>query len=216
MIAVILGLDPGETTGCSTIVISEDKKISVRGYGTIPNMNSDLGERLVATRNFVLRAIADLCEEHEKEIVHVAVEMGLPGSVISKTEAHEVRGVIREAVTSAKMPYHGYYPATIKKEVRHGKMSKAEVRRWIGALLGLGAIKSPDEADALAVASCCARKQFGAQFPVDVVNLPEKSRGGKKEKITGPSVSDLTPQEVSDGIAKGTIKLIGKRAVWSK
>ena len=55
------------------------------------------------------------------------------------------------------LPVVPYPPATIKKAVAgHGRADKGQMQRMVKALLGLEALPSEDEADALAAAICHA------------------------------------------------------------
>jgi Holliday junction resolvasome RuvABC endonuclease subunit len=187
-----------------------------KSWGTINNTSKDSAEWLANIHKFVGEKAAEI-EDHVRlnyPGVFVqscgAIERGLSQGAPTTMETHEARGIIKFSFRCLGIECHEYHPGTVKKAVRHGKLKKAEMRQWVSALLGVGVLKSPDEADALAVAACCAASRFGARFPESVVSLPEQKKKTSGKRSANKTVADLTDDEIAEGLKTGRLRLVGR------
>lgn len=208
----ILGIDPGETTGYAVIEAPADgdRKMKLLDYGTIPTPAQTWEGHLHEQKQFIWRKCEDIDD------MEVAYEVGIQAAkCVTSPAANEMRGVLKCTLYELLMAgrivaYHGYHPGTIKKCIRSGKLTKAEMRKWVAALFGTGALKSPDMADAIAVAACHAVTVHKARFPCDVVSLPSNARGGKQKQN---ALDSLTADEIREGIRTGKLQMRGRHVV---
>jgi Holliday junction resolvasome RuvABC endonuclease subunit len=206
---IILGIDPGETTGYALIELDKDgdRVMKLLDYGTIPTTHNSWEGRMVQQ----IRFIGELCEKNTVD--EVAYECGIQSSkIVTSPLANELRGALKVKLFTLQVRgiigvVAGYYPISVKKVIRNPKMTKAEMRQWIGALFGLGNLKSPDMADAIAVASCHALTAHKAKFPMSAVELPSKARKSAVHQTEQDKLSKLTDAEIVEGIKIGKLRV---------
>jgi crossover junction endodeoxyribonuclease RuvC len=153
----ILGIDPGlKITGYGVVDFTGHGVRLVDGGVIRLGAKSPLADRLVELE----AELAEILDEHHPDIC--AVEQLYshykhPRTAILMGHA---RGVVLLAARRQKVAVAQFSANRIKKSVvGHGHAGKDQVQRAIGQVLRLKQpLKSPDVADALAVAICCGRQ----------------------------------------------------------
>jgi Holliday junction resolvasome RuvABC endonuclease subunit len=203
----ILGLDLGQTTGWAIIRL-DGKTITPVEMGSLKSLSS--------------RPTAIYCTLYDwlQDMYHVSEAFGVlaieAAPLVTRFIAqgqHELQGVVRLFIEQEpKLISHWYYPVTVKAALGSGKLTKAEVRTRISAFLGLPRIKSPDEADALAVACTCALREYGAHWPQTVKAFEKGAGSGRRKK----GLEKMSDAEVIDAIREGKAIWDGKQIVGIK
>jgi len=150
----IFGIDPGSRVCGYGVVDLEGGETRFVAAGAL-----QAGREAAPARLFSLfRGLQALLEEHHPDAI--AVETPFVGpNVAAALRIGEARGVVLLAAAEAGASIHEYAPARVKRAVvGHGTASKPQVGRLVQAWLGLAEPpRSPDAADALAIALCHAR-----------------------------------------------------------
>ena len=153
----ILGLDPGlRVTGFGLLETSG----AVLGYissGCIRTTRDALPDRLKE----ILAGVGEIIAQHGPE--QVAIEKVFvnvnPQSTLLLGQA---RGAAICAAVAAELPVAEYTALQVKQAVvGNGHARKEQVQGMVARLLALGALPSPDAADALACAICHAHGGLG-------------------------------------------------------
>lgn len=149
----ILGIDPGSLATGYGIVEQHGFDLSFVGCGVVRSTPTlAMAERLKEIYEGI-RAVIDSHAPHHAAIEEVFVAKN-PGSAIKLGQA---RGVLLLAVSQCGLPLQEFSPKTVKQAVvGHGQAGKEQMQQAVRALLKLSASPSPDAADALAIAMCCA------------------------------------------------------------
>lgn len=152
----VLGIDPGLTATGYGLILAEGTQHRALDFGAVaPNKNGDHAQRLHTIHSALVDVIA---RERPDEI---AIEDFIVGHVRAAVAVGEARAVALLAASQAGIPVSMYKPAEVKQFVTSfGRGSKEQVQMMVQALLGLDEPpKSPDAADALAVALCHCLKR---------------------------------------------------------
>jgi crossover junction endodeoxyribonuclease RuvC len=145
----VLGIDPGSRVAGWAILENRGSENRLVAGGNLRLGESDpLPDRLRKLRE----AIAAVIAEHAPELgaVESVFSGANPQSLIRLSHA---RGVVLEAMASARLPIREFTPQQVKSAVvGYGRAEKVQVQRMVGVLV-IGAGKLPrDAADAAAVA----------------------------------------------------------------
>ncbi|MBI2240743.1 MAG: crossover junction endodeoxyribonuclease RuvC [Magnetospirillum gryphiswaldense] len=149
----VLGLDPGlRVTGWGMIELI-DNRLRYLGDGTIKSDSTlSLAERLGQLHRGVLAVIGEWSPDGaavEQTFVNVNPE--------STLKLGQARGVVMLAPALAGLVVGEYAPTQVKQAVvGTGRAAKEQVGMMVRTLLPGCLVKSPDAADALAVAICHA------------------------------------------------------------
>jgi crossover junction endodeoxyribonuclease RuvC len=170
----VLGVDPAAAGPTGYAVIESDGRDwrALRFGALRPASRSEFPARLCE----IHRMLAGLVEEYAPDAIAIEAVFAAPNLSTSLRLA-EVRGVVLLAAAEAGIAAHSYSPREVKAAVAgYGGATKQQIQRMVGALLGLAEPpRSPDAADALAVALChvfAARAR--ARF-AQATGLPAKS-----------------------------------------
>jgi crossover junction endodeoxyribonuclease RuvC len=149
----VLGVDPAAAgpTGYGVVETDGRRQRSLR-FGALRHpARAPFPARL----REIHRLIAELVEEFAPDAVAVEDVFTAP-NVRTSLKLAEVRGVVLLAAAQASVAVHSYSPREVKAGVAgYGAASKQQMQQMVGTLLGLHEPpKSPDAADALAVALC--------------------------------------------------------------
>lgn len=145
----ILGIDPGlRRTGWGVIDVDGNRLIYV-GCGSVESRDSlPLSERLLAIHEGLLKVMSD----------HGPMEAAVEQTFVNKDGAGtlklgQARGVAMLVPAMSGIPVAEYAPNQVKKTVvGAGHADKDQIRVMLGVLLPKAAPKTPDAADALAIA----------------------------------------------------------------
>jgi Holliday junction resolvasome RuvABC endonuclease subunit len=208
----ILGIDPGETTGWAVVAIRDDGSMAILGYGTIALTADNWPDALVQTGDGIEGLL-----HGDEEISDIAIEAGIIASGIpTSPKANEVRGVVKYVCSEHRQREGNtvlveYQPNAIKAVIRDKKMTKADTRKWIAGLFGVPALKSPDMADAIAVAAAHGVKLYAARFPYPGF-VATSAAGKSKQKKSDPNdLLNLPDDVLKAGIKDGTFELCGRK-----
>lgn len=152
----VLGLDPGSRL-LGYAVLEQDRSTWVRIESGVLRLPT--GEPLPQRLALAFSTVERLLSEHRP--AHVAIEECF---VAERARAAlvlgQVRGVLLLAAIRAKSELHEFAPRTVKlAAVGNGNASKHQVQAMIPRLVrGCDAALGVDEADALAIAWCCANQ----------------------------------------------------------
>ncbi len=151
----ILGIDPGSRlTGFGIIDVTIERATYVAS-GSVQSAHGSFPERL----QIIFNAISEIVTEYQPEVL--AIESVFvhrnPGSALKLGQA---RAAALCATFAAGVDVHEYAPREIKQAiVGTGAATKIQVQHMVTSLLSLEGAPSPDAADALAAALCCAHQQ---------------------------------------------------------
>lgn len=163
----ILGLDPGETTGWALVEVNGAGVVRVVDHGVVAAAGAPPSEAdvLTTTRR---ELAAMLVVMREGGVARVAIEAPVRGKGFNDWLTNEVRGVCKEAIAAARLPWClvaqntakaavGVKPARRKKgEPRPPRnAAKKAVKTAVEARFGLTGL-SYHEADAVACAVALA------------------------------------------------------------
>ena len=146
---IILGVDPGSVTTGFGIIRNEKSRVSHVTSGIVrTSTNYSQSKRLWE----IYRKLDLVIREHCPEIMVVESLFHARNSQ-SLMKLSQVRGVILLLGETHGMEINEYSPMEIKKGVTgYGRAEKHQMVYMIKRLLSLPQLKSPDEADALAMA----------------------------------------------------------------
>lgn len=151
----ILGIDPGlRRAGWGVIDTGAGGRLRWVASGVVaPPASGALGDRLRAL--FV--ELGAVCDEHRPDRVAVE-ETFVNRDPAGALKLGQARGAAMLAAATRGLPIMEYAPNKVKKTVVGvGHADKAQVAHMVRLLLPGAAPKAHDEADALAVAICCAQ-----------------------------------------------------------
>jgi len=201
---IIIGFDPGETTGYARIHLV-NTKIEVWDYGLIP-IKSD---KFYSNISDWIENYYETFRINETQTVF-AVEAPLPRGIIAggQVKSDEVRGIVKAIAEKYGIKYFLYQATSVKKSFGSGRYTKAQLRRVVQMILKTGTLKSPDVADALAVATCCALREFRADLDMEGTYQPPPKEKMKKKKMT-----DYSDEEIERAVKEGRAVMKGKRII---
>ncbi len=155
----ILGVDPGtETTGYGLLDSGpEGRLLTVVTFGEISGATRrrPLPERL----STVFRGLAEVLARERPEEVVVEGVFYARNARAALTIGH-VRGVVLLAAAECGLPVFEYAPPEVKVAVcGNGAAHKTQVQFMVRRVLGIAAPPRADEADALALGICHARRR---------------------------------------------------------
>lgn len=148
----VLGVDPGLRNMGWGVIDSIGSKLRHVANGTVHSKGDDLGLRLMSLFDQLERVVID----HRPDAV--AIEQTFVNRDGAATlKLGQARGVALLALTRAGLPVGEYAPNAVKKAVVGvGHANKDQVDHMVRLHLPGAAPKSPDAADALAIAICHA------------------------------------------------------------
>jgi len=164
----ILGIDPGlRRTGWGVIDIDGNRLIYV-GCGSVESRESlPLSERLLAIHEGLSRVLGDFAP----------LEAAVENTFVNKDGAStlklgQARGVAMLTPAKFGIPVSEYAPNQVKKTVvGAGHADKNQIRVMLGILLPKADPKTPDAADALAIAITHAHHRQSAALKLRVAGL---------------------------------------------
>jgi crossover junction endodeoxyribonuclease RuvC len=164
----ILGIDPGlRRTGWGVIDIDGNRLIYV-GCGSVESRDTlPLSERLLAIHEGLARVLGDFSP----------LEAAVESTFVNKDGAStlklgQARGVAMLAPAKFGIPVSEYAPNQVKKTVvGAGHADKNQIRVMLGVLLPKAAPKTPDAADALAIAITHAHHRQSVALRLKVAGL---------------------------------------------
>lgn len=156
----VLGLDPGlRTTGWGVIDMVDNRLRYVADGVVRSDDRQALSERLAQLHQGVCAVIAEWAPE-EAAVEETFVNKN-PESTLKLGQA---RGAVLLAPALLGLPVGEYAPARVKQSVvGTGRAAKDQVGMMVRTLLPGCLVKSPDAADALAVAICHAHHRATAR-----------------------------------------------------
>lgn len=223
--AIIIGFDPGETTGYARLDISAaTRKIRVQDYGLIPvktekfytevsdwvsDYLSSLKNQRYINKSILINVGNEWLGDPDIQIIF-AMEAPIPRRIApgGQVRSDEVRGIIKAIAERHRITYFLYQATSVKKSFGSGRYTKAQLRRVVQMVLKTGPLKSPDVADALAVATCCALREFKADLGMENSYLPAPRKRQKKKRI-----EEYTDEEIGQAVRDGTAVIKGKRII---
>lgn len=164
----ILGIDPGSRlTGFGLIDVSGTRAVYVAS-GSVQSAKGTFPDRLA----LIFRSVTEIVAEYQPQVV--AIESVFvhrnPGSALKLGQA---RAAALCATFSCDAVVHEFAPREIKQAiVGTGSASKEQIQHMVTSLLSLDGPPSPDAADALAAALCCAHRERMHASLAGVAALP--------------------------------------------
>ena len=155
----IIGLDPGLRNAGWGVIDSEGSRLVHVADGVVradPTLST--AERL----NIIYKALVEIIGEYRPD--EAAVEETFVSKDARATlKLGQARGIAMLAPAAAGIPVFEYAPNRIKKTVVGvGHAEKSQIHHMLKMLLPKAKPKSPDAADALAIAICHAHQRGGA------------------------------------------------------
>ena len=155
----IIGLDPGLRNAGWGVIDSEGSRLVHVADGVVradPTLST--AERL----NIIYKALVEIIGEYGPD--EAAVEETFVSKDARATlKLGQARGIAMLAPAAAGIPVFEYAPNQIKKTVVGvGHAEKSQIHHMLKMLLPKAKPKSPDAADALAIAICHAHQRGGA------------------------------------------------------
>lgn len=150
----ILGVDPGLRRTGWGVIEAEGHRLSFVAAGVIaPDAEQDLAHRLAGVFAGLQAVLAEHAP-HEAAVEETFVNVN-PTATLKLGQA---RGVAMLAPALAGLDVAEYAPNLVKKTVvGAGHAEKRQIQHMVSLLLPKALVKSPDAADALAVAICHAQ-----------------------------------------------------------
>jgi crossover junction endodeoxyribonuclease RuvC len=154
----IIGLDPGLRNAGWGVIDSEGSRLVHVADGVVradPTLST--AERL----NIIYKTLVEIIGEYRPD--EAAVEETFVSKDARATlKLGQARGIAMLAPAAAGIPVFEYAPNQIKKTVVGvGHAEKAQIHHMLKMLLPKAKPKSPDAADALAIAICHAHQRGG-------------------------------------------------------
>lgn len=153
---LILGIDPGSQRTGFAVVGRMGRRLFVADSGVIT---------LPGGREQLCRRLGRLQEALEQVLDRTAPAAVAVEDIFTARNARsalalgQARGVVLGVVGRRELPLFAYPPATVKQAVSgYGRADKQQIQRMVQALLSLGRLPGPDEADAMAIAICHAMR----------------------------------------------------------
>jgi len=149
----ILGIDPGLRNTGWGVIEAAGTRLTYVGCGSI---HTDAGDSLAERLALIHRSIARLIDD-ERPAEAAVEETFVNRDPQSTLKLGQARGAALAALALMELPVAEYAANLIKKTVVGvGHAEKAQVQMMVKMLLPASQAKSPDAADALAVAICHA------------------------------------------------------------
>ncbi len=150
----ILGVDPGlRNTGWGVIEVAGSRL----GYVSCGSIHTDAATSLAERLALIHRALARLVED-ERPAEAAVEETFVNRDPQSTLKLGQARGVALAALALQGLPVAEYAANLVKKTVVGvGHAEKGQVAMMVKMLLPASQVRSPDAADALAVAICHAQ-----------------------------------------------------------
>ena len=172
MSTVILGLDPGASTGFAKCAF-EGEKVTVLDYGIVPVMGNDVDSLVLGIQTWIFLNRDDF------PIVFSAIPY-IPGRRTHHASI-EMQGIIRASGGI------GYNPMTIHSQF--GTRKKADTKAFVKRVLGFTPTSIDHVADAFAVCFCHALK-IGVWQP-HIEALPTRTPEARQKRRGGhPGATD--------------------------
>jgi len=151
----ILGIDPGSRLTGFGIIDVDLKRATYVASGSVQSARGSFPQRL----QLIFKSIGEIVAEYRPQVV--AIESVFvhrnPGSALKLGQA---RAAALCATFCVEAEVHEYAPREIKQAiVGTGAATKEQVQHMVTSLFSLDGAPSPDAADALAAALCCAHRQ---------------------------------------------------------
>lgn len=155
----ILGIDPGLRRTGWGVISAEGTRLSFVAAGVVQSNDAEPLAARLAALHAGLVAVLETHGPHEAAVEETFVNSN-PHSTLKLGQA---RGVAMLAPALAGLSVAEYAPNLIKKTVvGAGHAEKRQIQAMISVLLPKALVKSPDAADALAVAICHAQHRGAA------------------------------------------------------
>ena len=149
----ILGIDPGLRNTGWGVIEAAGPRLTYVGCGSI---HTDAGDSLAERLALIHRSIARLIDD-ERPAEAAVEETFVNRDPQSTLKLGQARGAALAVLALRELPVAEYAANLIKKTVVGvGHAEKAQVQMMVKMLLPASQAKSPDAADALAVAICHA------------------------------------------------------------
>ena len=149
----ILGIDPGLRNTGWGVIEAAGTRLTYVGCGSI---HTDAGDSLAERLALIHRSIARLIDD-ERPAEAAVEETFVNRDPQSTLKLGQARGAALAVLALRELPVAEYAANLIKKTVVGvGHAEKAQVQMMVKMLLPASQAKSPDAADALAVAICHA------------------------------------------------------------
>ncbi|MBI3317384.1 MAG: crossover junction endodeoxyribonuclease RuvC [Candidatus Omnitrophica bacterium] len=147
----VLGVDPGTLrTGAGILDSHDSAYVLVTSTVICSPSRRTLAERLLQ----IYRRLKDLISEFKPEVLSLE-NVFFGKDLRAMVKIGEARASAMLAASELGIPVVEYAPARVKQAVTgNGRATKDQMQHMVKTLLGLKALPSPDEADALAVAIC--------------------------------------------------------------
>ncbi len=145
----VLGIDPGLIhTGWAVIDSGGQSRKYVASGVILPKTKLPLAERLAT----IFQGITDLCEQFEPDECSIEITFVNKNPQTTLILGH-ARAAAIVAVANKNIPVFEYEPNKIKKALTGaGHADKSAVDKMVKILLPVANPKTPDEADAIAIA----------------------------------------------------------------
>ena len=155
----ILGVDPGLRRTGWGVIVAEGSRLSFVAAGVVqPDETQPLARRLAALHAGLI-AVIETHGPQEAAVEETFVNM----NAASTLKLGQARGVAMLAPAIAGIEVAEYAANLVKKTVvGAGHAEKRQIQAMIAVLLPKAMVKSPDAADALAVAICHAHHRGAA------------------------------------------------------
>ncbi len=145
----ILGVDPGSTATGYGVITKDGSRSAHVASGVIRLSGSEDHPKRLGK---IFRGLEAVVKEHEPTIM-VVESLFLGENTQSLMKLSQVRGVVLLLGELYGMDIFEYSPMEIKRGLTgYGKADKQQMIFMVGKILGVPGLKSPDQADALAMA----------------------------------------------------------------
>ncbi len=145
----VLGIDPGLLhTGWAVVESHGQSRKYIASGVILPKASWEMSERLV----FIFREVAKLCETFEPDECSIEI-IFVNKNPKTSLLLGQARSAAIVAVANQDIPVFEYEPNVIKKALTGaGHADKSAVDKMVQMLLPMAKPKTPDEADAIAIA----------------------------------------------------------------
>ena len=157
----ILGIDPGLLhTGWAVIDTAGSARKYVASGVILPKKTGTLAERLA----FIFNEVSKLCDTFEPNECSMEITFVNKNPQTTLTLGH-ARAAAMVAISTKNIPIFEYEPNKIKKALTGaGHADKTAVDKMVRVLLPVATPKTPDEADAIAIALAHSNMAKFAKF----------------------------------------------------
>lgn len=151
----ILGIDPGSRLTGFGIIDVDVKRTTYVASGSVQSARGSFPERL----QLIFQSIGEIVAEYQPQVVAIE-SVFVHKNAGSALKLGQARAAALCATFCIAAEVHEYAPREIKQAiVGTGAATKDQVQHMVTSLLSLDGAPSPDAADALAAALCCAHRQ---------------------------------------------------------